>query len=129
MRILPLDTRDSEAVALKFDPPAGDAVDEEAGVDRWKRDRDLLLDIVDSKPFERPAGNANVGMRIDPLGIDEVAQPVVVGDVVALGDGLVGRRAQRRRDAPDGIELELAVGFEITAEIVPVAGRRRATAL
>src|SRR4029078_7212294 len=82
LRILPLDTRDSEAVALKFAPPAGDAVDEEAGVDRWKRDRDLLLDIVDSKPFERPAGNANVGMRIDSLGVDEVAKQVVAGDFV-----------------------------------------------
>ena len=66
----------------------------------------LPLDVVDPQALERPAGDRDIAVGRDPLGIDEVAQPVVAGDVVAAGDGLVGGDPERAGHAPIGVELE-----------------------
>ena len=119
--ILAVDPQDGEAVGLDHDFPARDrAGQDEACVERRKRDWDLFLDIVDAQPLECPAGNRDVAGAVDPFDIDEVAQHIVAADVVAAGDSLVGCGAQRPGDAPVRIELELAIGFEITAEIAPL---------
>ena len=115
--------RMARLLAWTIDRPADDrAGQDEARVERRKRDRDLLLDVVDAKALERPAGDRDVAVAVDPLDIDEVAQHVVAADVVAAGDGLVGGGAERAGNAPVGIELELAIGLEIAAEIAPLVG-------
>src|SRR6185369_10231958 len=93
--VLALDTDDRQAVGLEFDFSAENLVAEpDPGIDRRQRDRDLLLDIVDPQALERPAGDRNVGIGRDPLSIDEIAQAVVAGDVVAPGHGLVSGPAE-----------------------------------
>ncbi len=78
LRVLPVDADDRQAVGLQLEPAARPtSFDPEAGVDRWKGDRNLLLPIVGAQALERPAGDRNVGIGADPLGVDEAAQPVV----------------------------------------------------
>src|SRR5262249_20296658 len=109
LAILPLDANDREAVGLDFDLAAKDIANPDSGIDRRKRDRNLLLNVVDAETLERPGSDRNVGVGGNPLGVDEIAQAVVAGEVVAAGDGLVARPAERSGDAPFGTELELAI--------------------
>ena len=56
LRVLAFDAQDREAVRLDLQLAAEDGRGEvEPGIDRRERDRDLLLDVVDSKPLECPA--------------------------------------------------------------------------
>ena len=121
LRVLALDADDIEAVALDLQRAAEHVLLAEAGVDRGKRDRDLLLPVVGAQPFERPAGDRDVAVGADALGVDDVSQPVIVGDVVAAGEGLVARDPERGSDAPQRVELRLAVRLEIAADAL--AGR------
>ena len=56
-------------------------------------------------------------MPVDPLEIDGGAQAIVAADVVTAQERAVARAAHRSGQAPIGIELELAVGEDIAAEI------------
>src|SRR4051795_12845435 len=88
LRVLPLDANDRKAVRLDLQRSSEQVLFSEARIDRGQSDRNFLLDIVRAQPFERPAGNGDVGIRGDSLDIDDVAQPVVVRDVVAAGGRL-----------------------------------------
>src|SRR3954454_4013271 len=92
--ILPVDPQDREAVRLEFRPTAGNVVKTKARIDRWQRDRDLLLAVVNAQALERPAGDGDVAVGRNPLGIDDVAESIVVGVVITEGVLLLwGRRA------------------------------------
>ena len=118
----PSTAQDCQAVGLKFDFAADHRlVEPEAGVERRQGDRDALLDVVDAQALEaQPLSRHSVGA--DPLDIDEAAQHVVAGDVVLAGDGLVGRGPERAGHAPQGVELGLAIAFEIAAQPTLFAG-------
>src|SRR6187551_1710526 len=94
-------------------------VEQQAGVDRRKSDRDSLLDVVYSKSLERPARDRNVTVGRDPLCVDRAAQPVVAGYVVPARHRLVARDACEAGDGPQRVELEPAVRFEIAAQLTP----------
>src|SRR6476661_6616721 len=96
--------------------PARDIGEAEPRVDRGQGDWDLLLLIVRAKALEHPAGERYIAVGRDPLGIDDAAQPVVVGEVITTGDGLVACGTDRCGDRPRGIELPAPVGIEIAAE-------------
>ena len=65
-----------------------------ARVDRGKGDRDLLLLVVGTQALEHPPGDGDIAVCRDPLGIEDIAQPVVIGQVVAAGDGFIACRAE-----------------------------------
>ena len=71
LRVLALDAQDRQAVRLELDSPAEDRrIEPEARIDRRQGDRDSLLDIVDPQALERPAGDRDVAVGADPLGVD-----------------------------------------------------------
>ena len=121
LRVLAVDAQDGQAVGVKLDLAANDAVvDQETGIERRQGDRDFFLVVVDAHPLERPAADRNIAFGADPLDLHEIAEHVVAGDVILARDRPVGGRAQRAGDAPMGVELELAVGLEIPPEAVVV---------
>src|SRR5947209_19389895 len=95
---------------------AGEIVQAKTGIDLRQRKWDLLLLVVGAKSLESPAGDGDVAVGGDSFGFDDIAKPVVVGDVVSTGDGLVRRDPQRFRDAPHRVELPSAIAVEIAAE-------------
>src|SRR5207248_10876913 len=69
--VLALDADDRQAVCLQIEL-AAEQVAAKPRVDRRKRDRDLLLYVIDAQAFECPAGNADVAIRSDPVDFDQV---------------------------------------------------------
>ena len=97
-------------------------VEPHPGIERRQRDRNALLDVVDAEALEGPAGERDIGIRADPLEIEKASQLVVAGDVILAGDSLVRRDTKGAGQAPQGIELCLAVAFKVTAEPAPLVG-------
>ena len=71
LRVLTLDADDRQAVGLQIEL-AAEQVAAKPRVDRRKRDRDLLLNVIDAQTFECPASNTDVAVRCDPVGFDQV---------------------------------------------------------
>src|SRR5438270_9846602 len=124
--ILTFDTGDGEAVGLQLEVPTRYIVKAEAGVDGRQCDWNLLLLVARTQPLEHPTGDRDVAVGSHALGIDDVAEAVVVGDVVAARHSLVAGDTDRGGDRPRGVELPAAVGVKIAAK--SARGRRRSGA-
>ena len=95
LRVLAFDPQDREAVRLELEPAAGDVVHAEARVDRRAGQSELSsARLPDAQALERPAGDRDVGVGADPLHVDDIAQAIVIGDVVPPGHGFVARDAE-----------------------------------
>ena len=116
LRVLSFETQDSQAVRLQLQRSTDKrGIQPEARVDRGQRDRHLLLDVVDPQPLERPTGDRDVAVGVDPLDIDRASQAVVLGNVVAPRDRLVGSDPGEAGYAPLRVKLRFPVRFEIGA--------------
>ena len=93
-RILPGGAPDQQAVRLQLDFPSQHRIVKAQAIVDFRQGNGLQrLAIAGAQGLNAPAVESEIAVRIDPLDIDVIAQPVVAADIVPTQEGAVGRQA------------------------------------
>ena len=121
--ILPVGTVNTQRIGLQFHARSGQRpVHPASVVDDGQRKRDKALVARLQQQLRGPAFHHEIAVVVDPLYRHVAAQPVVAADVVAAQESAVAGHPDGALYAPVRVELPLAVGKQVAAEIFGSGG-------